>query len=63
LNQEEVMNHQKTSEEIEKEYRSKLKPYEEATFFDPDTGMSAGVPGSYAQGQIRLFSSTFKSYL
>jgi hypothetical protein len=55
----------KTSEEIEKEYRSKLKPYEESTFFDPDTGMGAGVPGSYAQGQLDYFqalsSPTYKT--
>ena len=55
----------KTSEEIEKEYRSKLKPYEEPTFFDPDTGMGAGVPGSYAQGQLDYFqalsSPTYKT--
>ena len=55
----------KTSEEIEKEYMSKLKPYEEPTFFDPDTGMGAGVPGSYAQGQLdylqALSSPTYKT--
>lgn len=47
----------KTSEEIEKEYKSKLKPYEESTFFDPETGMGAGVPGSYAQGQLDYFQA------
>ena len=55
----------KTSEEIEKEYKSKLKPYEESTFFDPETGMGAGVPGSYAQGQLDYFqalsSPTYKT--
>jgi hypothetical protein len=55
----------KTSQEIEKEYMSKLKPYEEPTFFDPDTGMGAGAPGSYAQGQLDYFqalsSPTYKT--
>jgi len=38
----------KTSKEIEEEYLSQA----EAPFFDPDTGMGVGIPGSYAQNQL-----------
>ena len=55
----------KTSEDIEKEYLSKLKPYQEDTFFDPDTGIGTSIPGSYAQGQFDYFkalsSPTYKT--
>ena len=38
----------KTSKKIEEEYLSQA----EAPFFDPDTGMGVGIPGSYAQNQL-----------
>ena len=39
----------KTSEEIEKEYLSKI---DVPTFFDPETGMGVGQSGSFAQNEL-----------
>ena len=50
----------KTSKEIEEEYLSKI---DVPTFFDPETGMGVGQPGSFAQNQLdRLQAMSSPAY-